>query len=719
MSGCTFSARNGYGFPSSAGGGRVGACGSTPTPRYPPTDTTGITECVQNLIVRNRLQTSHIISGDTTLMGRPNDPYDIALCVKTGASVAGYSQHGQLRVLGSSCLTGPLSVSDVYGPVTVVYNPELDNAGGTVFEVVGPTAVTSLESGAIDTGTLAVAGQFTVGGFLAGPLSTAELLARVGDAIVAITNGTYTITGVAIGSHTVITTSDWQLSDTPLVLSSTVRVVVPRATGGNVTVAGTVTSIMPTGIAALITISSTAGFAFLHPVTLTDYPDSEDTPEVGVPVLVGVVNADTGARSYISGAVADSSLQMFSEFTSLAITTTGHIGTTGAAGSPIFDYRGRLLAILQTGQTNTTLTGNYITQLTGIKGRYLSYFVNEATAAPGSTIELPVAANSTVARGITLMERLSTLHAGGVSTEVYATATTPTTQLLAITAPVLGTVQLGILAQNRPSLSDALLVATRLNSSGTAITLHGAVPTSITTIDQTVVYTPAYWTSAGPPQSLCLSIAVPGEQRSTNFAATLQSPPATLLQSTVIPITGVTNCQPFGPALTAVDGEFAAFTHGNGLDPQLHSTVIFVWGSRYGVDAWLTGIGGFVKAAWDVVKSGVTSAQIIVAGGHDSTDPNGFVFVLANSPPNDATLRTTVPGTIDTATTINVAVDGTAISTTFDLTPNTYNTFSFTTNNRCTTVPVANGSTSVAYAISTPTVTALDTTADPPTTVYP
>lgn len=665
--------RNAYGFPLSAGEYRAGNCCTTQLRRAPQTDASSATS-VESLIVRNTLITSKQLGGSLTLQGSgsSNPTYEAALCVKAGARIDGLSQHGQLRVLGDSCMSGPVAMSDVYGPVTVRANPTDAAPAPTQLTVVGDTATTSLIAEEANITNLAVAGLFTVNGLLAGPLANAEVITIINDSLVSICDatGTYQVTGVAVSPTSVLTVGTWDASAAAtMTVGDSVKIIAPRIGAGNLALAGIVSKLMPSGNAALIVIDLAAGYSFPLPVDFAD----DDSPAVGTPVVLGTGNVTLGSRNFMSGVVADTAASMFYDYTSIHVSVTESTNlNNGSTGAPIFNFKGHVIGMIQYGTLNSVPAGGrvvYSQVAGGIKGRYLKYFVESTLASP---VGLPsTGAPFATVRGIGACERSVALAAGGVANVAVGVPVTDADQLAVLSSTNLGSIRLGEEGQNLPSFQDFILTA-HLASDTAVDVQNGSAAGTYTPADS---YDASLWSpSKGPPSSLCASLAT-GAEGSTNFEGVYSGANAGLnfvsVNFTAININGST--------LALASGDFAATTNGSNKTFDTLRGTILNWGTSVGIANWFNGLSGAdqaVKDAWTTAAAayGTLPTYIFVSTGYSTS--NILVTTIIDS---TAVASRTVSIMPTGASTLDVVIGGHG-TITYSYATNNYNLFSYITN---------------------------------------
>ena len=504
MASCGFNLpRNAQGFQPAAGGGQVGAC-SKKVLRYAPDDTTGITQAVDNLMVRGRLLTNQQVGGTLTLQGfgSANPTYDAALCVRAGANIQGLTQSGVLRVVGESYMGGPVALSAMYGPVTVSNAPdavpveEVLTIDGTASSVQFNTGI--LNSDVVNADVFA-ANVFTIDGINGGPYGPAITAAEIDAALVSLTctvgGITYNVQGVVVAPQRILMCGTWGkdtgTSPVPVAFAQAVTVTVLQPGLGEKAFAATVFSICPTANLALLAHTTTYTRTVVTTASALD-----STPLTNSPVIIGTGRSELGVSAFQSGVVTNPSANMLYQYTSLHVATTGAASTlaNSSIGAPIFDLRGQLLAIVQYGTPNSDYNGRaaiFTTVIGGIKANYIQYFINKATLS--SNVEFPV--TSLAIRPIRRWERSTTLRTGGLSSVAVTSTTSPSTQVITFSSPdVLDSLQipLGVLGQNIPAFQDLVLLA---DIDSTVTVTYGdllAVSTA-TTVAGTAFVNSTYW----------------------------------------------------------------------------------------------------------------------------------------------------------------------------------------------------------------------------------
>jgi hypothetical protein len=499
--------------------------------RYAPDDTSGVTQSIDNLMVRGRLLSNQQIGGTLTLQGSggPNPTYEAALCVRAGANIQGLSQHGLLRVIGDSYMGGPVALSTMYGPVTLSNAPDAVPVD-EVFTVLGTATTTALNTGvvnaAIVNAPLLNTDEFIINGYNGGPFGPAITAALVGPAVVSVfVPGGQKFQGVVVGTtQTILVCSTWGSGGFPFSLSvnDTVTVTVSRPGLGEKAFPAIVTKVSATANLALLTHTT----IYTQTVAVLA-PEDEATPLPDSPVIVGTGRGDLGTNAFVSGIVSEPSALMLYEYTSLHVS----LPTLGAAsipdasiGAPIFDLKGQLLALVQYGSPNSVYTGRgavFATVTGGVRANAISYFLS--TPGVAGVVSFPVVSSSSPlpVRPIGRWERIPDLISGGLSKAAVGTTTDPATQIMTFaSSATLGIAfPLGILGSNVPAFQDLLLqtpVAT-----GFSVTygdMAVALPPTTTTVTGTAFDTATYWDNLTPSCSPP-SIIISGRQNMNGLVA--------------------------------------------------------------------------------------------------------------------------------------------------------------------------------------------------------
>lgn len=659
--------RNAQGFAAAAGAGQVGSCGQKPL-RYAPDNMSGTTQAVDNLIVRNRLMTNTQLGGTLTLQGSglPDPMFEAALCVKAGANIQGLSQHGLLRVVGDSFMGGPVAMTQCYGPLKVSNSPDAVPVGEVLTVVGGASSITfsalsvrtdQVEAGLLLTDDLLVNKEFKVNGYLAGPLATAELtkLTSTWNVTVKTASGatTHAVLGVAVSARTLImpyvlnaatgTTLDTVGLD-PL------TVTVQLSNGAFRALKATVLRKMPTGNAALVGVDPGQSFVFETFAELASYADDADTPSPGSAVLVitGDNNAAMGGtRTAVSGYVSEPSGQMFQEYTSVHVVLptlqtqalTGATLTNGATGGAVYDYRGRLLAMVQYGTPNSVPPSGstlFQTIVGGVKARYLS-LLTDAGITP--TVTFPVGTLSV--RGIGTLERTVGLQVGGVTSAAVGATTVLSNQLMTYASAAVPTVFMGSKGANTPSFQDSVLRSYK-DGNVAATVVAADLGTVYNYVDGAVFDVGLTKWNKGPP--ITSSPFCGSTNASTDFVKAKTGTITRVFLNTGAPTVP--------SALPAV-----VMTHGYQTTDATDVKFIVAWGNRDQLNTWFQGIGGYIRASWDAkypfappngndifVVAGVFPTGWNTKFFADITNSNLFTYNTtydANYTGNDVTLAVT------------------------------------------------------------------------------
>lgn len=729
--------RNAQGFATAAGAGQVGACGTKPL-RYAADVASGTTQSVDNLIVRNRLMTNMQLGGTLTLQGTglPDPMFEAALCVKAGANIQGLSQHGLLRVIGDSYMGGPVAMTQCYGPLKVSNPPDSMPVAEVLTVDGGASSITfkalTVQSEQIDSGLLysddvLVKNQFKVDGYYGGPLATAQLSKLTSTwnvTVKAVVSGTtYTVLGVAV-SHTTIllpyvldASTDITLDDAGLTALS---VVVQLTTGAFRALTVTMLRKMPTGNAALVKIDDAQGFLFDTFAELAPYDDDADTPEPGSEVLVvtGDQSFMGGTRSAVAGNVTEPSGQMFYQYTSIHVVlpslqaqATGAALPNGSVGGAVYDYRGRLLAMLQYGTTNSIPSGGglgaavFQTIVGGIKARYLSLLTDPLLPLT-TTVSFPDTASLAV-RGIGTLERGVGLKTGGLTSAAVGASATLTDQLITYTSTSVSTVFLGSKGANTPSFQDSVLRSYR-NGNTSATVVSAALSTS-TTYTDAAVFTPAYWNKGPPvvfPPPAVASAFCTSANKSTDF-----------IKAKTGTITKVSfNAGPFPGTPQA---QAVAMTHGYQTDTTDVTNFIVAWGNPALLNTWFLGLGGYIAASWASAYLTVPTGSnvLAVAGFEDNTWTTFFYVGAGNS--NLFTPNTTYNVTYDSANTVSINVTNSSSDKTYTLRAgSSYNWFAYTGIQTNCGWPLLIAGAKVMWIDGTPQNVTIAATTTAPTALY-
>lgn len=682
--------RNAQGYTASAGLYQAGACGQRAL-RAVSDEMTGVTQSVDNLMVRHRLITNQQIGGTLTLQGNgsPDPTYEAALCVKAGANIQGLSQHGLLRVIGDSYMGGPVAMTQCYGPLNISNAPDAVPVT-EVLTVDGGASSISFTSQIITTPLiqtdlaivmdLAVQKKFTFDGYYAGPLAAAELTALTSTWNVTLkaTAGasTYTVLGVAVSNSTILVPYVLKASAPSATLddiTDPLTITVQLSSGAFRALTVSVVRTMPTGNAALLKIDDSQGFLFGTFAELAPYLFDADTPEPGAPVLV--ITGDNnpsmgGTRSAVAGYVTEPSGQMFYEYTSIHVVlptlqaqASGAAMTDGSVGGAIYDYRGRLLAMLQYGTLNSVPSGGstlFQTTVGGIKARYLTLLTNPVgILAP--IIDFP-STNYSV-RGIGTLERSIGLKSGGVTSAPVGSSAALSDQLISYTSANVSTVFLGSKGTNTPSYQDSVLRSYR-DGNNTATVVSADLGLS-DTYTNAQVWNTTYW-NKGPPISL--SSFCGNSNASTDF-----------IKAKTGSITEVL----FNTGLTPLSAQAVAMTHGYQTGEDSTTTFIVAWGNRAELNTWFTGLGGYISESWNLAypSTAPDGANLFVVAGFE---PLGWTtqFYKSGLNANLFTANTTYDVQYDGVNTVSIYVTNTfpvPITNTYTVqVGSSYNWFSYT-----------------------------------------
>ena len=271
--------------------------------------------------------------------------------------------------------------------------------------------------------------------------------------------------------------------------------------------------------------------------------------------------------------------------------------TDGSVGGAIYDYRGRLLAMLQYGTLNSVPSvGATLFQTTvgGIKARYLTLLTNPVGIS-ASIIDFP-ATNYSV-RGIGTLERSVGLKTGGVTFAAVGSSATLGDQLISYTSANVSTVFLGSKGTNTPSYQDSVLRSYR-DGNSTATVVSADLGLS-DTYNDAQVWTTAYW-NKGPP--IPLSSFCGNSNASTDF---IKAKTGTLTQVL------------FNTGATPFSAQAVAMTHGYQTGEDSTTTFIVAWGNRSKLNTWFTGFSGYIKDSWNLAyPSAPTGDNLFVIAGY-------------------------------------------------------------------------------------------------------
>ena len=586
--------RNTLGFtPATAGG----SCERpmAVVPRFPG----DATQAVDSLIVRNQLITNKHLGAALTLTGTggPNPTFEAALCVQAGASIHGLSEHGLLRVRGESCMRGPLSVSNLYGPVTVSQNPDpsatvsdtqltVQGATETATLLADTALVGALEADSAEVGVLNT-DVFTVAGVPAGPFAAAELTALYSNALVGIrVSSSVFVTGIAISTSEVVAA----VLGGGLPVNSTVYTIVKPIFGGkSTTVTATVVRNLPACNLTLFALV-TGEPAFSVHVAIEDPASPAVSPFAGTPLLVGCVDSSTGAFGFVNATVRDPDGQLVVPFTALHLDmqSTQALDDT-AIGAPVINYHGNLVGTVVYGTPAAGVAGTGYginsVPLATVVGAVKAPFIYRLKYGPDSSGVVPLNLITTITgRPIRPAERAasSSLIPGGLATTATGTPAVPSTQAIRIFQSPLS-VPLGQSGPNSNSFPEALLYP--WGSSATIVT--GDLSSSSTVTVSNFVSDTGVWIAGQTPFSNSLPVPPPSSYAlATGYPTTSTFPPITTsLSTTSIPaLTGITSL-----SFQLAGTESAATGSGFGF--------LYIGASSSSVDVMLT---------WGVLAQAVT-----------------------------------------------------------------------------------------------------------------
>jgi hypothetical protein len=330
---------------------------------------------------------------------------------------------------------------------------------------------------------------------------------------------------------------------------------------------------------------------------------------------------------------------MYGEYTSLQITLTSGVATlpSGANGAIILDYTGALLGIVQTGNVDSAAPGTiYANTISGIKGRYIHYFLNNLAAVTA----LPtLGASYSSTRGIATNKRTPANLPGGITTNALGSASS-SEQIVALTsAEYPDGFGLGSLGQNTPSFTDSLL---HIKAEGGSLAVVYSADPGGTIIYAATAYLSAtsLWRGGVTPNSLSV---LPGDNaKTTQFVASSSQGGIGIAINDVL-LNNLGNVK---------SGEFIAMTNGakNSITEQQYDAVL-VAGDATAVSGWLVGLP-FTRPGWEFdtnYKLVYPAGSILVVIGGLYTDGTFFtqsnyytssfgvvsgVFGVALNPPN-------------------------------------------------------------------------------------
>lgn len=588
--------------------GRCAACPGTP-------GAAADTQCVSNLNVSGLLTFQNEQGATLTLTGTGRSAatkkYEAALCVEAGARVAGVSEHGELRVGGPSCMGGPLSVSDVYGPVAFSNGT---GAGGPTVTVIDGIETDTLQAILVDSGTVTAENVLTVQGYDASPLAGAHALAALQGAVVAVYNGGSTTSGVVLANidiasgtppYAVFTSAIANFATGALHVVGDVVSIITHDT--HAAYAASVVLVCPALSLAVIVADAAAGFTPSGAI-LEVAGEEDDTPPAGTPVFLPRNTSELGgAPGFVSGVVSNASVSLFDTMTSVVLSVGSGVGALGnsdmgapvlvvAADVPSGTPKVKLLTLLQHGCTDAaTAYGPFSAALAscagGLRSRYIKYVRNNVfNVALVTPLPVPVAVDGggapVQARGITYAERATVagLVPGGVwnITDAIQAVTVYDSSDVATNTAV------GVLASNTPSVTDVVLALAQANTSITdVVVVPNGTPTTDTTCavgtDDDVFshLTPANNFAAQLDQAtILLPAKIPGAFGTGDVLALSSlsfqfSVPATLSLACVAVVQlGYQGCLPYINNVFALLGAYKA------------------------VDDYITGLGGALNAQW-------------------------------------------------------------------------------------------------------------------------
>jgi hypothetical protein len=658
-------------------------------------------------MVRDQLLTNKQLGSTLTLTGsgsgRPT--YEAALCVKAGAQFDGLTEHGLLRVVGNSCMRGPLSVQNLYGPVTVSADPLDPAPAGVQLVVQGGAQSTSLTTGllsadeasvgVLEAGVLNTA-ALTVDGLLAGPLAPAVITALISNAVMVVqlndgVNPPSIFTGIAVAPNRVLvaTTTDAMTALVGGAFSApgALKLYLPRYLGSATVVNATSYSVMRTGNVALLEFTDlntsvyfgAEGFGSLF----------QDSPLPNSPMIVAYANSATGTIGFTTASVEDGFGQMFSEFTSVHVRTASPL-PDGAIGGPVIDYHGKVVALVQYGTpaAGTQYGSAYATVAGGIKARFLKYFLARAPAFTSLATPVPLPVLGTYyTRPLRFTDRFAdpTLTNGGASSVLAPPALSDLMLNLQRTGGETFAVSLATAGVNFPNVPEILLEAYDVASPSTnTYTVSTADPAGLATpsLFGTTAYTP-YWNNglpSGPTTPIDYALGRPVSTSMINVKDNYVS----LSQVYLVAQNYV--------SVASLPLTFAVSAHGSASDTNIHSGCIVAWGSVVALNSYFEGIGSgglpstvtnTVAEAWAAAASSLSGNVFVVGGVQGST------FTFFNYPAGAAPGVQYVPFTVQAiagnklrwaTTTVATFTPPSVVQYDFDYAGSSYQVFDYTSN---------------------------------------
>ena len=378
-------------------------------------------------------------------------------------------------------------------------------------------------------------------------------------------------------------------------------------------------------MAILQTVSTAPPFPNSSTLSLASYVDSTDTPAAGQQVIVVYSSTQLGTIQYTTGVVADSSMQLYGEYTSIQVTVDKGTLPEGSNGGLIFDFAGRLLGLLQTGNALSAIGGGsalYETTITGIKARYIKYFIDNAVA--GANTSLPTLATYTQTRGISTSKRTVADLPGGVTND--AAGVGGANQLVSLRSnSEPAAIRLGVLSPNCPSFTDALLEFADRNGVGDTLTVQSATGGTLTTTGTSSAYIATYsqenWRRGTPPNSLDCTT---GKAVTTQYIACSG-------QGKYFADNGATPCQQLTITnlQSAKIGEFVAQQHGAADSALNQYAAVIVYGNTQAVNFYIQG-DPFMNDGFQPIPYTNPLAISVIIGGYGIDGKFAFANPITN-----------------------------------------------------------------------------------------
>lgn len=543
------------------------AAGCSPCPPAPCTDAcedpqcSGVTQAIDSLVV-NTLFTNTHLGGTLTLQGNHcRAQTGVAFCNRGGTKLHGPTESGDMHILGTTVTEKSLSVGPADG--------------------------------------------FLVDSVPAGPYSTKQTIAQFEKSVVLVKDllGNMVV-GLAISPTHILTSTHWNKDDE---IPTEVQVVLQCASA--TAYHATVQAIIPTVRLAILTIDDDL-LRFETWIPIETDPTKLVRKE-GSPVIVSGSDTKMGTLTFSEGVVSQSVYNAFFDFTSMHVTlTTGAHLTDGSIGGYILGPEGTLLAVVQYGTPNS----QYPTTIGGVRAPFISYFYEQylasLTVAPGAlvahngspaTIALPVALNEldllVKGKQVFAQERTPQFKAGGIIVELrqlvsmIASDYTNTTHI---------EYKFGTQGYNIPSLQDSVIDA-----------YTALLPTPLTPISLTLQYAPILGATdfSISGTDLCAAtlwnrgcpIAIPASVPST---FTLSSAASNFVIDNAVSGSGAVastfTSTTFDAAFVTNKVAIAVLAHGA---PSATPTVYSGWGKYSDLNTYFSGLGGYVKAAWQTLTA--------------------------------------------------------------------------------------------------------------------